>query len=52
MVKDFFPPEELEPAKREMEILVDNLAQKLYKAGKFKNEINHISFDIYFNFKG
>ncbi|OPL33374.1 hypothetical protein AM593_10405, partial [Mytilus galloprovincialis] len=32
MVEDFFKPEELEPCKRDIEKLVDEVAQKLYTA--------------------
>ncbi|XP_021359944.1 uncharacterized protein LOC110454642 isoform X2 [Mizuhopecten yessoensis] len=37
IVKDFFTKEELEPCLRDFEILVENLAQKLYKGGKIKD---------------
>lgn len=38
IVEDFFKPEELEPCKRDIEKLVDEVAQKLYTAGKIKGQ--------------
>ncbi|XP_014791187.1 uncharacterized protein LOC106884357 isoform X1 [Octopus bimaculoides] len=37
IVNDLFTPEELQPCCNDIEILVDNLAQKLYKAGKISD---------------
>lgn len=37
IIEDFFKPEELEACKDTLEILVEELAQKLYKAGKVKS---------------
>ncbi|ESO90037.1 hypothetical protein LOTGIDRAFT_233877 [Lottia gigantea] len=37
VVEDYFPKELLEETKKGIEVLVDDLAQKLYKAGKIKN---------------
>ncbi|XP_050412522.2 phytanoyl-CoA dioxygenase, peroxisomal [Patella vulgata] len=37
VVKDFFTPEELEPCRQAIEGMVEQLAQKLYKAGKIKH---------------
>ena len=37
MVRDFFTRDELEPCKRDIEVMVEALAQKLYKAGKVKS---------------
>ena len=34
IVEDFFRGDELDPCRKAMEALVDNLAQRLYKAGK------------------
>ncbi|KAL8613266.1 hypothetical protein ACOMHN_001590 [Nucella lapillus] len=37
VVRDFFTSEELEVCKRDIEVMVDNLAHKLYDAGKVKS---------------
>ncbi|KAK7094837.1 1-deoxypentalenic acid 11-beta-hydroxylase-like [Littorina saxatilis] len=37
VVRDFFTREELEPCKRDIEVMVEELAQKLYNAGKVKS---------------
>lgn len=36
IIKDFFKPEELNPVRDAIDGLVEDLAQKLYKAGKIK----------------
>ena len=38
-VEDFFTPEELDPIKKEIESLVDDLAKRLHKAGKIKSKV-------------
>lgn len=37
VLKDFFSPSELEPCKKALEKLVDDVAQRLYKAGKISS---------------
>lgn len=37
MIEDFFTKEELDACLRDFEVLVENLAQKLYKGGKIKD---------------
>ena len=37
MIEDFFTPDELEPVKGALNTLVDNLAHKLYNAGKLRS---------------
>lgn len=37
VVENFFKPDELEPCKRDIEQLVENVAQKLYKANKISD---------------
>lgn len=37
LVEKFFTPEELDPCKEAVSVLVEDLAQKLYKAGKIKD---------------
>lgn len=37
VVRDFFTREELDPCRRDIEVMVENLAQKLFKAGKIKS---------------
>lgn len=37
-MKDFFSPSELEPCKKALEKLVDDVAQRLYKAGKISSK--------------
>jgi len=37
LVKDYFTPEELDPCRKDIELMVDDLAQKLFKAGKVKS---------------
>ncbi|XP_076090854.1 putative alpha-ketoglutarate-dependent hypophosphite dioxygenase [Mytilus galloprovincialis] len=44
IVEDFFKPEELEPCKRDIEKLVDEVAQKLYTAGKIKGLFKDYGF--------
>lgn len=39
IVKDFFSKEELEPCKKAIERFVDQLAQKLFNAGKIDGKI-------------
>lgn len=39
IVKDFFTKEELEPCKKAIERFVDQLAHKLYNAGKIDGKI-------------
>lgn len=39
VVKDFFRRDELDPAREAINQLVDELAQKLFKAGKIKGVI-------------
>lgn len=39
IVKDFFKPEELNPVRDAIADLVEDLAQKLYKAGKIKGKL-------------
>ena len=36
LIEDYFKPEELEPIKKDIEDLVDYLAEGLYEAGKLK----------------
>ena len=38
-VENFFSPEELQPVREEIEEMVEDLAQRLVKAGKIKSEI-------------
>ncbi|KAK3096497.1 hypothetical protein FSP39_000740 [Pinctada imbricata] len=38
VVEDFFKPEELQPCRDAIDKMVDNLAEKLYKAGKIKDK--------------
>ena len=38
MVDDYFSQGELEPCKKDLEKLVDDLAKKLYNAGKIKSK--------------
>ena len=38
MVKDFFKPEELDPCREDIGVMVDQLAHKLFDAGKVKSE--------------
>ena len=39
IVENFFDTEkELDPVRKDIEVLVDNLANKLYDAGKIKSE--------------
>ena len=37
MIEEFFTPDELEPVKGALNTLVDNLAHKLYNAGKLRS---------------
>ncbi|GAB1607425.1 uncharacterized protein LOC115228194 [Argonauta hians] len=37
IVNNFFPPEELQPCCNDIEVMVNDLAQRLYKAGKIKD---------------
>lgn len=37
VVRDFFTRDELDPCRRDIEVMVEELAQKLYKAGKVKS---------------
>jgi hypothetical protein len=39
VVENFFKPEELEPCKRDIEQLVENVAQKLYQANKINGKL-------------
>lgn len=36
IVTDFFEKEDLQPLLKDLDVLVDNLAEKLYNAGKIK----------------
>jgi pleckstrin domain-containing family G protein 5 len=38
-VEDFFTPEELQPCRDSISEMVDNLADKLYQAGKITGDI-------------
>ena len=40
VVDNFFKAEELEPCKRDIENLVEQVAQKLYRAGKIESKSN------------
>ena len=50
LVPNFFKKEELEPALKGIEGLVDKLAEKLYQAGKIKGNYNYgnLNFTISF----
>ena len=39
VVENFFTPEEMEPCRKTLQKMVDDVAQKLYKTGRIKSTI-------------